>query len=463
MRCSTCNALYRASEPFCPIDGGALVEGDDPLVGCTIEGRYFVRRLIGRGGMGAVYEAEHVAIGRRVAIKFLLRDRADDEALARFRREARAASRITHDHVVRIFDVGNHDGLEYIAMEYVEGVDLHRLLQRDGRIAPARAVALGTQLLHGLQAIHDASVVHRDIKPGNLAIEAMGGGRERLKIMDFGISKPHDADVHVSLTTTGHVVGTPQYMAPEQISDAPVDHRADLYAAGVTLFQMLTGELPFGETGTTELAAQHLFEKAPSLVGTSDLPRPLAVAIAKALRKDPDARFQSAAEFAAALAGDTLATADPGATIALRPKRVSVGPPLASAPTRDSVDALIAPVRRRTWPMLVGVSGVALAAVALVVVMREGAAGDAAPMRAAAPVVKPRAAGALELEGLLEVTTNPAGARIYVDGVDRGSSPVTLSLPVGTHRLEARLGSARASEQIDVGAGLRTRTLTLHD
>nr|MDQ3298558.1 serine/threonine protein kinase [Myxococcota bacterium] len=260
------------------------VPGDDPYLGRTIDGRYAIHRLLGRGGMGAVYEARHIALDRRVAVKFLLSDAARPDDIERFRREARAASRIDHENVVRIFDTGTDQDVCYIAMELVDGLDLRKLIAEAGRLEPARATELTRQLLAGLEAIHDAGIVHRDIKPGNLVVTRIAG-REVLKIMDFGISKTREP----GLTAIGSAIGTPEFMAPEQRTGQDVDHRADLYAAGLTLHVMLTGSLP-GEAPTVA-------HQTPDQV-----PPELAPVTARALARLPAARFSSAREFAAALA-----------------------------------------------------------------------------------------------------------------------------------------------------------------
>ena len=164
-RCTECHASYPGSERFCPIDGGAIVEVEvgagGARVGQTIDGRYLVRRLLGRGGMGEVYAADHVGLDKQVAIKFVTADNTNPNALARFRREARVASKIVHEHVVQIFDVGSDQG-DYIVMEYLEGKDLKQVLG-DGKLPVARATAIARQMLAGLAAIHDAGIIHRDI------------------------------------------------------------------------------------------------------------------------------------------------------------------------------------------------------------------------------------------------------------------------------------------------------------
>ena len=384
-RCSTCHTPYPGGERFCPLDGGAILPAEadaDPRIGQTIDGRYFVRRLLGRGGMGAVYEADHVGLDKRVAIKFLIGDHVDRDAMSRFRREARAASRITHDHVVQIFDVGSSaDGSDFIAMEYLEGCDLHQLVKRDGPLEPDRAIALARQLLAGLQAIHDGGVVHRDIKPANVLVLERHGS-EHVKIMDFGISKATRGERGAPVTETGQVIGTPQYMAPEQIAGGEVDGRSDIYSVGVTLYAIVTGAPPFADTAFTQLAARHLLDRAPSLAeARAGLPPALVDAVARALEKRPADRFASARAFADALGG--IAPGPARVTDARAPTVPRTVDP-ASAPTLDERPAR-RPVAR--WPRaaLVGL-GLAGAAVLIVVVARSRDTAVATVVDAGVPI-----------------------------------------------------------------------------
>src|SRR5262245_20278981 len=186
---------------------------DDEWLGRTLDGRYFVTRFLGRGGMGAVYEAEHRGLERKVAIKIVDRAKLSPAEIERFQREAKHASKVVHENVVQVFDFATSpEGHDYIVMELVEGSDLAKILAAAGRLAPDRAVAIIRQALLGLQAIHEQGIIHRDIKPSNVLV-AKRGGRELAKLADFGIARATDDR---SLTGTGHLIGTVQYMAPEQ-------------------------------------------------------------------------------------------------------------------------------------------------------------------------------------------------------------------------------------------------------
>jgi serine/threonine-protein kinase len=305
-----------------------------------------------------VYEADHVGLGKRVALK-LLPQGGDADALKRFHREARAASKVTHEHVVHVFDVGHAVGHEYFAMEFVEGRELRHVLEMEGALPPARAVAIMKQLLSGLGAIHAARLVHRDIKPANVLLATRDDGGDFVKIMDFGISKTV-AVGDDTITSVGRVVGTPQFMSPEQIAGGAVDQRADIYAAGIVLFAMLAGNPPFVGKEVTKVAQRHLVERPP-LVSTlaKDVPEAVAAAVARALEKEPVDRFQNARDFSDALDGKFI---PPVARLGMptareRPARV----PATSGPNAPTVVS----GSRRVW-LAAALLGIALAAGAAV-------------------------------------------------------------------------------------------------
>jgi serine/threonine protein kinase len=215
-------------------------------------GGYYIVELVGSGGMGLVYRAEQRILGRTVALKVIRPEIADSGGYrARFLREARFAAAVDHPHVVSVFDAGEQDGRLYLAMQWVDGLDLATVLDREQRLAPERAVRIGVQLAQALQAVHDAGLVHRDVKPSNVLVRDIGG-HDHAYLTDFGIAKaPAGQD---SLTRTGSVIGTPAYLSPEQIRGQQPGPRSDLYALGCVMFEALTGQRPFG--GDDDLAAR---------------------------------------------------------------------------------------------------------------------------------------------------------------------------------------------------------------
>jgi serine/threonine-protein kinase len=263
--------------------------------GQVIAGRYRVLRRLGAGGMADVYLAEDSTLGRRVAVKVLLKRYAGDESFVeRFRREAQAAARINHPNIVNIYDWGPVDGTYYIVMEYVEGETLKDHIRREGRYNPGEAVRIALELLAGVQVAHDAHIVHRDIKSQNILIDRAG----TVKVTDFGIAKADDSQ----MTEAGSILGTAQYLAPEQAKGEPVDERSDLYSVGVVFYEMLTGALPFRGDSAVTVALKHVNERPTEPAElVPGLPYSLNQIVLKALAKDPDQRYRTAAEFSADL------------------------------------------------------------------------------------------------------------------------------------------------------------------
>ncbi|HSN90163.1 MAG TPA: protein kinase [Anaeromyxobacteraceae bacterium] len=274
----------------------------DPLVGATV-GSFRIVRMLGRGGMGTVYLGEHPAIGSRVAIKFLHDAMsADREVVRRFYDEARAANLIGHENIVAIYDLNVvPPGRYYFVMEYLEGEPLTARIAQ-GRLDPAAALEILLQLCDALQCAHEHGVVHRDLKPDNVFLVVRRGNRDFVKLLDFGIAKLRDAAGGSRRTAAGLVVGTPEYMAPEQCDVGPVDARTDVYALGVIAYELLTGRLPFVARTVPQLLLAHLQQRPPPLaeVAPGIDPR-LEWAVLKALEKDPKDRFQDMTGFADAL------------------------------------------------------------------------------------------------------------------------------------------------------------------
>ena len=272
-------------------------------------GNYRVVRGLGEGGMGTVCLAEHPVIGRKVAIKLLHADLAGHaDVVARFFNEARAIHTIGHENVVEILDFGETDhGQPYFIMEFLEGEPLSDALAR-GPMDPAQVAIIADQMCRALSAAHSKGIVHRDLKPQNVQLVPKSEGGLQVKVLDFGVAKilESDAPARLAKTRTGAVMGTPLYMAPEQCRGAgTVDHRADIYALGVVLFEMLTGRPPFVAEGVGELLTMHMFREPPQLgERCPQVPRHVAAAVMKSLAKDPGDRFQSMDELRDALSGE---------------------------------------------------------------------------------------------------------------------------------------------------------------
>ena len=276
------------------------------LVGTTVAGKYRVDRLIGRGGMGAVFQATNLAIGKRVALKFLDHEAARNrEACQRFQREAEAAGMAESAHIVQIFDSGVTDaGLPFLVMELLTGEDLRALLRREERLSVPSALRIVTQVLRALTRAHEAGIVHRDLKPDNVFLCARDDDPSFVKIVDFGISKVARARVADTLTRRGTVLGTAFYMSPEQAqSFADIDGRTDLFSLGAILFEMLTGKPPHQAPTYEAVLIAICTHDAPDVrTRAPEVPEAVAAIVSRALERDRARRFQSASEFLAAIA-----------------------------------------------------------------------------------------------------------------------------------------------------------------
>jgi eukaryotic-like serine/threonine-protein kinase len=306
------------------------------MVGEVIAGRYDLEELVGAGGMSSVYRATDRLLERTVALK-VLHDYygADEATIERFRREARAAAQLSHPGIVTVIDRGEDDGRHFIVFEHVEGENLKALIERTGRLPVRRALDLAIGIGEAVAFAHQHGLVHRDVKPQNVLLDGDG----HPKVTDFGIARSVDLQ---SVTESGTVLGTSDYMAPEQASGGAVDAHTDVYALGVVLFELLTGRLPFAGENFVAVAMQHIHEPAPSVLDfRPDVPTRVALALERALAKAPNERFPSMSAFVdelrAARAGLGSDPADDSTAIV----------PAAQPPARPR------PVRRkRAWPVL---------------------------------------------------------------------------------------------------------------
>jgi serine/threonine protein kinase len=406
------------------------------LVGATLSGRYLVTRKVGQGGMGAVYEATHTLIGKRVAVKVLLEKYARRAGIVqRLEQEARLASTCQNEHIIDITDFGTtEDGRTFVVMEYLEGESLAECLARETRLPEQRILQIISQAASALAAAHAKGIVHRDIKPENLFL-LRRRDQDFVKVVDFGISKSlrasDEAEEQPRLTQTGMVLGTPLYMSPEQArGDDELDARVDIYALGVIMYEATTGQVPFVGNNYLSVISQVLNEEPRPLRGLRpDLSEEFEALVTRAMAKDREDRYASAA----AMLGDITALLEDPTRSTERAK--------ITGPRRKPLRSK-SPLKIAVWVALVAV---VIAAVVTTVVMLFG--GSEAIKRNEKAVVPPlvvvdAAPPPVELDApdaeTMEVTivTDPPGATVQVDGIDKGTSPVTLTLIVDKHHTE---------------------------
>jgi serine/threonine-protein kinase len=343
MTCPDCQSPNDEAAEVCFTCGKRLVTAPTAITrGTLVAERYEVLSPLGRGGMGVVYKAHDRILDETVAVKVLRADVAKDpEGARRFRSEIKLARNIRHRNVCAIHEYGESGGLRFIAMELVDGVDLRRQIQQRGALAEPEAFEVAIQAAEGLQAIHRAGIIHRDLKTANIMRDASG----RVRVMDFGIAKRHGTES----TLGGRVVGTPEYMSPEQARGHKIDFRSDIYAMGVVIYEMFTGRVPF--QGDTPIATilMHLNEPPPwEPQGAPPLPPRLVPVLRQALAKTPDERFRTAGALAAALVS---------ARAAAGPVAASKGDPAGPHATPGSVRW----ARAKPWLLAAGGLGVVLA------------------------------------------------------------------------------------------------------
>jgi serine/threonine protein kinase len=296
--------------PKVPPSGGKM-RAPDPLIGRDLlNGQFQIVRKIGTGGMGAVYEASQPSVNGKVAVKILHAKLANRKDLvSRFHREAAAMSHLTHPNTVKVLVYGedDKDGLLYIVMEYLDGKNLNQTVRAEGPLPAERAIPLLVQACHALQEAHEKGIVHRDLKPENIFICSHGGMKDFVKVLDFGLAKVTEREMRpgsMILTQEGMVFGTPEFMSPEQAQGKTLDARSDIYSLAVILYEVLTGKLPFDAKSPMEYIQLHVQKEPITLsqrVPGKTFPPALDAAIAKALSKNRDDRYQTAAEFAQAL------------------------------------------------------------------------------------------------------------------------------------------------------------------
>ena len=402
--CPQCATEYPANARFCEIDGTALraASGATDMVGSIVAERYHILKKLGEGGMGQVYLAEHVKMGRKSALKVMHPGMVKDvDAISRFNREAANASRISHPNVAAIYDFGEtSDGVIYLAMEFVDGMPLTQVIEQTGALPAQRAAEIVRQAGEALAVAHDMGIVHRDLKPDNIMIAKTRDGDDLVKVVDFGIAKAAGSESQ-KVTKTGLVVGTPEYMSPEQLAGDKLDGRSDIYSLALVAFNMLTGKLPFPADSAQESMIMRLtdrpktlLEMRPDVAWSPDV----QAVMDRALERDAAMRYQTAAEFGRDLARvidrmpETAAGPVGTQMTDLPPTRVA--PPASSAPARtaNAVPQTVAPSaspraeaanqsarprRKLLIPVLAGATAIAVGVAATLALTSRGSASHA--------------------------------------------------------------------------------------
>src|SRR6266550_803929 len=305
--CPKCGKEYPDTTTLCPSDGVALEKTDDSLLGQILADKYRIEERLSEGGMGTVYRGTHILMDKTVAIKVLRPSLAADEKIvARFSREARAASRISHPHAISVTDFGEDaGGRVFLVMEYLHGRTLKEIIRKEGPMTLPRVVEIIRQVAGALDAAHDEGVVHRDLKSDNIMLLSTVDA-DYAKVLDFGIAKINEREgsYNPDLTAPNLVIGTPQYMSPEQCSQSTaIDSRSDIYSLGVILYEMLVGHVPFGGDSPTAIMLKQMQEAAPSVLDErADLPESVGRIVSRALAKQPKDRYQRAGELVEDLA-----------------------------------------------------------------------------------------------------------------------------------------------------------------
>jgi len=438
-QCPACGQRFSRDAAFCPFDGTKLEVATydplaDPLIGATIDGRYEVLELLGEGGMGMVYRVRHAALGREFALKALRRDLARDEELsARFIQEAKATAAVRHPNVVAITDFGHlPDGVPYFVMELLVGETLAHVIKAGGPLPAGRAMRIVQQVAAGLGAAHRAGVVHRDLKPENVfLVGGVDGGvaSDDVRVVDFGAAKIIGSS---RVTRQGIVFGTPHYMSPEQASGEPVDHRADIYALGVIMYEMFTGRVPFEADTYMGVLTQHMFVQPvpPSQIapGAKELGALEEITLV-CLAKKPEERFATMEAVSEAIAS-VVRVGEQGAPqvaphLEPRPSRTPPPPryrmadelePPSLAEMRVAIDGVL-PVPRRAlpWGWIVAGAAVLVAAGVGWAWLGRPASSDASKAPASAASVRSAA--------LATVTAPPPPSPMQAAPAPTGTSP----------------------------------------
>ncbi|MCP4197797.1 MAG: serine/threonine protein kinase [Proteobacteria bacterium] len=478
--CPTCGQKYLGNEEFCPQDGSSLVnleetEDNDSLIGTTIDNRYRIDKRIGEGGMGVVYLATHAVIGKKCAVKVLsVQSTGEMELAERFVQEARAAAAIGNDHIIEITDFGQlPDSTAYFVMELLDGQSLQQAVERTERIGVERSLHILIQCCEALSAAHNVNIIHRDLKPDNVFLIKKGADSDYVKVLDFGIAMV--ARESGRLTRTGMIVGTPQYMSPEQAAGTNMDARTDIYSLGIIMYEMLTGHVPFEADTFMGVLTKHLYEEPippRRLVPPVDVPKVLESVLLKTIAKKPEKRYQSMAD----LKQDLLAVKE-GETPAIvydqmRESSYSTIPPSPAeivSGARKTVAAIDdeIPIQRSRMPIFAGIAAVVVIGIIAGVFLfsrgdrnNAGNPADNGPIIKTAPAtIQERSTADREPASIektapvaVTVTSKPKHANIYKNGSLIGTLPLDLNRP--------RNGSPDAQYQLKL-AGYESQDIIL--
>ncbi len=423
--------------------------------GATLDGRYFVEKQLGEGGMGVVYLCRHTIIDKKVAVKVLRSDLArNEEVTERFLNEARSASSIGNPHIIDISDFGRlPDGTTYFVMEFLTGTSLAEIVESEELMEPGRIGHVALQLCEGLAAAHGAGIVHRDLKPDNIFLIEQGSRKDFVKILDFGIAKA--THVTTKLTQAGQVFGTPHYMSPEQANGDEVDARSDIYAVGVILYELATGQLPFDADNFMAILTQHIHREPPPPSTIDGLP-PLLVGledvILKCLAKAPADRYQTMVELMSDL---RIVFADVLPTHALERNTATDGystPQMYARRTPSRPQPVQATTRRKRHVAIYSITGVTAALLSATVVWSLTSSSadestlapqilDATPASSESgkSALEPTAAAPIAPKTQVAIAVAPLAAHVFEGDEDLGESPVMVEVGETSKQLEARL------------------------
>ncbi len=501
MECLKCHTPLPDNSKFCfacgadQTGGGTATSTSAELAGLQgrlqriVEGKYKIERMVGKGGMGAVFLAHDLTLDREVAIKVLPPDISQDpKVIQRFQQEAKTAAKLDHTNIIPIYRVESEGGLNYFVMKYVAGTSLEDVLEQKQPLGSDYIQRVLWEAACALGHAHQRGIVHRDVKPANIMFDHDG----RVMLTDFGISKALQAAS--GFTGTGMIIGTPHYMAPEQAKGQQVDGRADQYSMGVVGYRMITGQLPFGGDSVHTILYKHIFEPAPRTSSIrQDMPPHLSEAIARALAKEPEQRYATMEDFATAVWPEQPVAAPTkggkASTSTRRPPPRARGPVTADAPT-EVTNAPTTPIpkagmkvggKKSRAGLFIGVAVVAVAGVGgyLALANKQTAAPPVPPpsqtpsapvetVRVTAPVTQtpPRRdpvrqtapPPAVAAQGFITVDADPAGT-VFIDGREVGSTPVVeYGVSPGRHTIRVdRAGFKSKSETVDVSANATVR------